>query len=109
MSLMRVISFIAAAVAAVTLCARAQAQDYPARSVKIFIPLAAGGGGDVFTRALADELQKAWGQPVLVENRPGGAQNVGARACAEAPTGGYALCVLPTDATLCNKFRFKRH
>ncbi len=43
-----------------------------------------GGGGGVFSRALADELQKAWHQPVIVENRPGGGQNIGARACAEA-------------------------
>lgn len=50
----------------------ALAEDYPVRPIKIFIPLAAGGGGDVFTRAIADELQKALGQPVLVENRPGG-------------------------------------
>src|SRR5260221_702740 len=54
----------------------ASAQDYPTRPVKIVFPLAAGGGGDVFTRALADELQKAWHQPVLVENRPGGSTQV---------------------------------
>ena len=107
MSLMRVISFIAVAMAAVTLCARAQAQDYPTRPVRIFIPLAAGGGGDVFTRALADELQKAWGQPVLVENRPGGSQNVGARACAEAVPDGYTICVLSTEAMIYNQFVFK--
>ena len=98
---------IAAVVALFAVCTSAPAQDYPARSVKILIPLAAGGGGDVFTRALADELQKAWGQPVLVENRPGGAQNVGARACAEAPADGYTICVLSTEAMIYNQFSFK--
>jgi tripartite-type tricarboxylate transporter receptor subunit TctC len=98
---------ILAAVAWLALCATAPAQDYPTRSVKIIIPLAAGGGGDVFTRALADELQKAWGQAVIVENRPGGSQNVGARACAEASPDGYTICVLSTEATIYNQFAFK--
>src|SRR5580704_14444298 len=96
-----------AIVAWLALGAGAFAEDYPARPIKVFIPLAAGGGGDVFTRALADELQKAWGQPVLVENRPGGAQNVGARACAEAPADGYTICVLATEAMIYNQFSFK--
>ena len=107
MLLMRVIPFIAAAAAVVALCANAPAQDYPTRAIRIFIPLAAGGGGDVFTRALADELQKKWGQTVLVENRPGGSQNVGARACAEALPDGYTICVLSTEATIYNPFVFK--
>ena len=98
---------IAAVAALLALCVSAPAQDYPTRPVRIFIPLAAGGGGDVFTRALADELQKAWGQPVLVENRPGGGQNVGARACAEAPPDGYMICVLSTEAMIYNQFSFK--
>ena len=85
----------------------ALAEDYPSRPIRIFIPLAAGGGGDVFTRALADQLQKALGQPVLVENRPGGSQNVGARACAEAAPDGYTICVLSTEALIYNQFAFK--
>src|SRR4051812_9392987 len=63
--------------------------------------------GDVFTRALANELQKAWGQPVVVENRSGGGQNIGARACAEAPPDGYTLCVLSSEAVIYNQFLFK--
>ncbi len=85
----------------------AVAQDYPARPVRIVFPLAAGGGGDVFTRALADELQKAWGQPVVVENRPGGGQNIGARACAEAAPDGYTLCVMSSEPAVYNQFLFK--
>jgi len=102
--LLPIIAVIAALFAS---CASAPAQDYPTRPVRIFIPLAAGGGGDVFTRALADELQKAWGQPVVVENRPGGGQNVGARACAEAAPDGYTICVLSTEAMIYNQFAFK--
>src|SRR5262245_42754970 len=75
---------IIAAAAWLAFGAGAPAQEYPARTIRTIIPLAAGGGGDVFTRALADELQKALGAAVVVENRPGGALNIGARACAEA-------------------------
>ena len=63
--------------------APAVAQDWPTRTVRIIIPLGAGGGGDVFSRLLAEELQKRFGQPFVVENRPGGGLNIGARACAE--------------------------
>jgi tripartite-type tricarboxylate transporter receptor subunit TctC len=88
-------------------CVGAPAQEYPSRSIKMMIPLGPGGGGDVFTRALANELQKAWGQPVVVENRSGGGQNIGARACAEAPPDGYTLCVLSSEAVIYNQFLFK--
>jgi tripartite-type tricarboxylate transporter receptor subunit TctC len=85
----------------------ASAQDYPSRAVRIVFPLAAGGGGDVFTRALADELQKAWHQPVVVENRPGGGQNIGARACAEATPDGYTICVMSSEPAVYNEFLYK--
>jgi len=85
----------------------AAAQDYPVRTVRIVFPLAAGGGGDVYTRALADELQKAWRQPVVVENRPGGGQNIGARACAEATPDGYTICVMSSEPAVYNQFLFK--
>jgi len=85
----------------------ASAQDYPTRPVRIVFPLAAGGGGDVYTRALADELQKAWHQPVVVENRPGGGQNIGARACAEATPDGYTICVMSSEPAVYNQFMYK--
>src|SRR5207302_5160243 len=98
---------IIAVCAACLLGTRLAAQDYPARPIRIIIPLAAGGGGDVFTRALADELQKALGQPVVVENRPGGGLNIGARACAEAAPDGYTICVLSSEPVIYNQFLFK--
>jgi tripartite-type tricarboxylate transporter receptor subunit TctC len=83
------------------------AQDYPTRTVRIIIPLAAGGGGDVFTRALAEELRKSMGQPFVVENRPGGGLNIGARACAESLPDGYTICVLSSEPVIYNQFLFK--
>jgi tripartite-type tricarboxylate transporter receptor subunit TctC len=97
----------AVAGAAALLSGPSAAQDYPAKPVRIVFPLAAGGGGDVFTRALADELQKVWHQPVVVENRPGGGQNIGARACAEAAPDGYTLCLMSSEPAVYNEFLYK--
>ena len=85
----------------------ATAQEWPSRPVRIIIPLGPGGGGDVFTRLLADELQKQFGQPFVVENRPGGGLNIGTRACAEAVPDGYTFCVLSGEPVVYNQFTFK--
>jgi tripartite-type tricarboxylate transporter receptor subunit TctC len=58
-------------------------------------------------RALADEMHKGLGQPIVIENRPGGAFNIGARACAEAAPDGYTICILPGEPIAFNQFLFK--
>jgi tripartite-type tricarboxylate transporter receptor subunit TctC len=102
---------IAAIVALLAMAGAVPAQDatkdWPSRTVRIIIPLAAGGGGDIFARLLADELQKRLGQPFVVENRPGGGLNIGARACAEAQPDGYTLCVMSSEPVVYNHFLFK--
>ena len=85
----------------------ASAQNWPTRPVRIIIPLGPGGGGDVFTRLMAEELQKHFGQPFVVENRPGGGLNIGTRACAEATPDGYTFCVLSGEPVVYNQFTFK--
>ncbi len=82
-------------------------KDWPTRTVRIIIPLGAGGGGDIFTRLLAEELQKKFGQSFIVENRTGGGLNIGARACAESPPDGYTLCVMSSEPVIYNQFLFK--
>jgi tripartite-type tricarboxylate transporter receptor subunit TctC len=89
------------------LIAPASAQSWPSRPVRIIIPLGPGGGGDVFSRLLAEELQKHYGQPFVVENRPGGGLNIGTRACAEATPDGYTFCVLSGEPIVYNQFTFK--
>lgn len=74
------------------------AQDYPNRIIKVIMPLGPGGVGDVFLRAIGQEMSKALGQSIIVENRPGGATNIGSQACAQAAPDGYTLCMLPIDA-----------
>src|SRR5258705_8046568 len=85
----------------------AQAQDYPAKTVRVIIPLGAGGGGDIFTRALTDELQKRLGRSFVVENRAGGGLNIGTRACAESAPDGYTICVISNEPIVYNQFLFK--
>jgi tripartite-type tricarboxylate transporter receptor subunit TctC len=86
---------------------RALAQDYPTRPIRVIATSSAGGTSDIFMRALADELYKSLGQPLIVENRPGGAFNIGARACAEATPDGYTLCIIPGEPLVFNQFLFK--
>ena len=85
----------------------AAAQDYPARPIKAVTTTSAGGISDIFMRALGDELHKRWGQPIVVENRPGGMQNVGARVCTEAAPDGYTICILNAEPMAYNQFLLK--
>jgi tripartite-type tricarboxylate transporter receptor subunit TctC len=85
----------------------APAQDYPTRPIRVIATSSAGGTSDIFMRALADELHKGLGQPFVIENRPGGAFNIGARACAEAPPDGYTLCIIPGEPLVFNQFLYK--
>ena len=84
-----------------------RAQDYPSRPIRALTTTSAGGISDIFMRALGDELHKRWGQPIVVENRPGGMQNVGTRACAEAPPDGYTVCIINADPLVYNQFLLK--
>jgi len=99
--------FFATLLGAIAVAAPALAQDYPTRTVRVIIPLGAGGGGDIFTRALTDELQKRLGQTFIVENRAGGGLNIGTRACAEGAPDGYTLCVLSSEPVVYSQFLFK--
>ena len=85
----------------------AAAQDYPSKPIKVIAVTSAGGTSDIFMRALGDELQKRLGQPIVIENRPGGAFNIGTRACAEAAPDGYTLCIIPGESLVFNQFLFK--
>jgi len=68
---------------------------FPQRPIKLVVGFAAGGVSDVMARMLAPELQKALGQPVLVENKPGASGIIGADYVAKSPPDGYTLYVAP--------------
>ena len=93
--------------AAATPTALAQ-QDWPTRPVKAITTTSAGGLSDIFMRALGEELRLKWGQPLIIENRPGGSMNTGTRACADSAPDGYTICITNADAMLYNQFLFKK-
>ena len=73
----------------------AQTSGYPDRPIKIIVPYTPGGFNDTLARTVGAKLQAAWGQPVLVENKPGGATVIGIDAAAKAPADGYTLVITP--------------
>ena len=77
----------------------AQAQAYPTKPIRIIVPYPPGGGIDVLSRVLGERLSQRLGQPVLVDNRPGGGTILAAEQAARATPDGYTLMVT-TDATL---------
>jgi tripartite-type tricarboxylate transporter receptor subunit TctC len=85
----------------------AAAEDYPTRPIRAITATSAGGTSDVYMRELGEELRKAWGQSVIVENRPGGGLNVGGRFCAEARPDGYNICILPVETLVFNEFMYR--
>ena len=94
-------------VAGAFIAAPAEAQPYPNKPVRIITANSAGGTSDIFVRALGDELQKRWAQPVIIENRSGGGMNIDGRACADAPSDGYTICILPNETLTLNQFTYK--
>ena len=79
---------------------RAAAEDYPSRTVKIIAPFGAGGPTDVYTRIISQELQKALGQPFIVENRPGAGTTIGTEYVAKAAPDGYTLLMVSGTQTV---------
>jgi tripartite-type tricarboxylate transporter receptor subunit TctC len=75
--------------------AQATADDYPQRTVTFICPFPAGGGTDLLTRILAQELQDKLKRPVIVENRPGGGTIVAAQATARAAPDGHTIFIAP--------------
>jgi tripartite-type tricarboxylate transporter receptor subunit TctC len=74
--------------------ATAQAQHYPARSVKIIVPYGAGGPADIYARFIGAKLSDTLGQPFIVEDRPGGGAVVGTDAVAKSAPDGYTLLMM---------------
>lgn len=86
-------ALIRSSVAALLAClaAAAFAQSYPAKPVRIIVPFPPSGAADLLTRALGKKLSETWGQPVVVDNRPGAGGNIGAEATARSAPDGYTL------------------
>src|SRR5262245_29544107 len=83
------------------------AQSYPSKPARVIVPYPAGSTPDIVGRTLADRLQKALGQPYVVENRSGAGGNIGAEAVARAPADGYTVLVAGNGPVAINKYLYK--
>ena len=90
----RIALFTVALACAAALAAPAAAvaqTDYPTKGLRVIVPFPPGGASDTLGRMVAQHLSQAWGQPAVVENRPGAGGNIGAEAGAKAAPDGYTL------------------
>lgn len=78
----------------------AASQEFPSKPVRMVVPFNAGGGLDLLARTLAPPLSRAWGQNVIVDNRPGGGTVVGTELVARAPADGYTLLLMANSFTI---------
>jgi tripartite-type tricarboxylate transporter receptor subunit TctC len=85
----------------------ASAQEWPAKTVRIIVPFPPGGSADLLPRAVSEKLAERWGQPVIVENRPGAAGNIGADVVYRAEPDGYTLLSAPPPPLVINRFLYR--
>ena len=90
---MRIVSCVAAAVAALGTAGAAPAQSYPVRPVRMIVPVAPGGGTDPQARLIGRKFQESMGQPFVIENRTGAGSMIGTEFVVRAPADGYTLLV----------------
>jgi len=101
---------LAGAVLMLSLAGNTPAQHYPVKAVRIVVPFAPGGPNDILARVIGQKLNESWGQPVIVENRPGGGTVIGTDIVAKSPPDGYNLLMVSashtTNPTLLKKLPF---
>lgn len=88
--------------------ASAQSTDsWPSKQVRVVVPYVAGAMGDVVARRLAEGLRSEWGQPVLVENRPGAGGNIGTQHVEQSAADGYTILIAATNNFTINQYLYK--
>lgn len=92
----------AAALMALTAGSVAVAQDYPNKPINIIVPFPPGGSNDVLSRLLGQKMSEAFGQPVIIQNKPGAAGNIGTEMVARAEPDGYTIAVAPNQTVSVN-------
>ena len=88
--------------------APASAQDWPAKPVRIIVPFPPGGSADLLPRIVGEKLAEKFGQPVIVDNRPGAAGNIGAAAVFQADPDGYTLLSAPPPPLVINRLLYPK-
>jgi tripartite-type tricarboxylate transporter receptor subunit TctC len=84
------------------------AQEWPTKTVRIIVPFPAGGSADLMPRIVGEKLAQQWGQPVIVDNRPGAAGNIGATAVFQAEPDGYTLLSAPPPPLVINRLLYPK-
>jgi tripartite-type tricarboxylate transporter receptor subunit TctC len=100
-------SIVTAALALSVLNGSFAAEDYPSRPVRIVVPVPPGPLLDVMPRIIAEKLSAKWSKPVVIENRPGAAQNLGAELVAKAAPDGYTILATPPGPLVSSQHLFK--
>src|SRR5262245_1593186 len=97
--------------AALALCAGAamaeQVSSYPSRAIHMIVPFPAGGPSDIVARVIGAKMSEDWGQPVIIENRPGANTIIGAQAAAKAAPDGYTLFMAIDSTLVMNQYLHK--
>jgi len=83
------------------------AKDFPSRAIHIVVPFPAGGPADVASRLLGQRMSEDWGQPVIIDNRPGGNTVIGAQQVAKAAPDGYTLLMAIDSTLVMNQYLYK--
>jgi len=90
---LRACFILLAAIAVENVHAQAPGANYPAKQIRVIVPFPAGGPTDAIARAIGQKLSETWGQPVIVDNRPGAGGNIGTELAAKSPADGYTLFI----------------
>ena len=85
-----------------------KAQSWPQKPVRVIVPFAPGGASDLMPRLVGEKLTAMWGQPVVIENRPGAAGNIGMEAGAKSPPDGYTLLAAPNGNLVVNPHMYSK-
>ena len=101
-------SVVASALLFASLAGAQPAVDWPTRAVKIIVPFQAGAATDLISRQFGQALGKEYGQPFIIENRPGAAAMIGSDAASRAPGDGYTLLMTGPASMVTNRFLYKK-
>jgi tripartite-type tricarboxylate transporter receptor subunit TctC len=99
--------FVIGATAAALHATPARAQEWPSKPIRMVLSQPPGSGPDTIARLLGEHLGKKWNQPVVIENKPGGQNVIGAQLAARSPADGYNFYFATAAALVSNRFLFK--
>jgi tripartite-type tricarboxylate transporter receptor subunit TctC len=92
----------------ILLSGTAWSQEWPVKAVRIVVPFPPGGSADLLPRIVGEKLAERWGQPVIIDNRPGAAGNIGAEVVFRSEPDGYTLMSAPPPPLVINRLLYPK-